>query len=758
MGEYQQSDPSKEPPRPFDQPDSQAQQIEQQLTGWVEQQDAPNLVPWLLQQGDAGRKWLGDVVAKQVCDDFKRGWESSEDYRTRRKKNYQLYTGHLPPKDFPYKGASNAHSPVMFERIHRLASNVFAEIMIDRETIFTVKPTGPDDYEQAEILTLHGNWQLRNELTDFIRQMERAVQEFFAGGSVFCHSYYDPIAKRNRHDILNCEEFVLPYVWKTDQIDLSDVPWKVRIVRKYKHELHSLADKGDGTGWAQIPEVMSKAPPPWDVLETKNREQAAGHEGIKPPESDATAPYLFLEYHGWLRMPGQDAPRPICATVEYTRKVVTKLYIREKEDWRDRARFDAQKGELERYQQDIQEQQMMQAQEMALQQRMAAPDIDPFDAQTMQEGIEQEPIPHPEPPEWLSEGHTDPEGNPAPAPIKRVPVEMFSHGVCIDNPEGILGLSLGTMLAKMNEIVNGSLNAFFDSAMLANIWSLLVPDTLDLGSSSIAVTPGKIFKVKGAVMEKLKDQIVELRAAQANPQTFEFARYFTEIADSAAAAPGVLSGEPGKSGETFRGLATRREQATKQLSAAGIRFIAFLDQIVRNNAELNSIFLPEDQIIQVGDHYSDVRQYTMGEGGQPEGQIHVGRDLYRRNYSVTFTADVRFASQTQRITEADEVLGMAAQIPPLQGNPAFMYAAIAKALKARGQQDLIPMLGPPPPPPEMPMGMAPPPMPGLPPGMPPPPGGPPPPGAGPQPPPAGVPLPAGVTGGIQGPRPEAEAS
>lgn len=757
---YEQSDPSKEPPRAFDQPNDQALQIEQALVGWQALQDAPNLVPYFLQQGEAGRKWLGDVCAKQVCDDFDRGWQSSEDYRKRRKKNYQLYTGHLQPRDL-FKGCSNAHSPVMFERIHRLASNVFAEIMIDRETIFTVKPTGPDDYEQAEILTLHGNWQLRNELTDFVRQMERAVQEFFAGGSVFCHSYYDPVAKRNRHDVLNCEEFVLPYVWKTDQVDLSDVPWKVRIIRKYKHELRALAGGADpesaATGWAQVPQVLSKAPPSWDVLDSPNRDQAAAHEGVRSPTTDPTAPYVFLEYHGWMRMPGQEMPRPVCVTVSYPEKIVTKLYIREEEDWRDRARYDAQVGELERYQQDMQEMQAMQQQEADLQARLSAPDMDPFDATTMQEGMmQEEPIPHPEPPAWVAEGNVDEMGNPAPAPVRRVPVEMFSHGVCIDNPEGILGLSLGTMLAKMNEIVDASLNAFFDAAMLGNVWSLIVPDMLDLGSSSIAVEPGKIFKVKGAVAEKLKDQIMELRAAQANPQLFDFARYFTETADSAAAAPGVLSGEPGKSGETFRGLATRREQATKQLSAAGIRFIAFMDNIVRNNAKLNAIFLPEDQIIQVADHYTDVREYTVGPDGQPQADIHVGRDLYRRNYSVTFTADVRFASQTQRISEADEVLGMVTQIPPLQSNSALLYAAVAKALKARGQQDLIPMLGPAPPPPTVPMGMMPPPMPGMP-GMgPPPPGGPPPPN-GAEPPPADVPLPAGVTGGIQGPRPEVDA-
>jgi hypothetical protein len=189
----------------------------------------------------------------------------------------------------------------------------------------------------------------------------------------------------------------------------------------------------------------------------------------------------------------------------------------------------------------------------------------------------------------------------------------------------------------------------------------------------------------------------------------------------------------------------------KQLSAAGIKFLSFLDRILVNNARLNSIFLPEHEIIQVADHFSDARQHTIGPDGQPAQEIGISRDMYRRNYSVSFTADVRFTSQAQRIAESDEVLGMAGQIPYLQQNPSFVYAAVTDALRARGKQNLIPMLGPPPPPPEFPMGMAPPPMPG-PPGAPGPNGEPPPEEGA----PAGVPLPAGVTGGIQGPRPEVE--
>lgn len=752
--EYEQSDQTKPKEEPFHERD-RLREKEDALVAWRDQMDAPDLVPFFL-ENDEGKEWLSKVVAKQVCDDFTRGWESSEEYREKRKQNYKMFTGFMGKKTFPFENCANAHVPLMLERILRLSANVYAEIFGDRETIFAVKPTGPDDYEEAEKLTLHGNYQLRNELTDFLYQQEVGIQEFFSAGSVFSHSWYDPVHRRNRHDIMNCEEFVIPYIHSTVQVDLSDVPWKIRIIRKYRNELQSLRDQGQ---WSQIDEVLSKSPPAWDVLDLKNREQSAAAEGIRAPEQDPTAPYVFYEYHGFLRMPGEKTERPICAVVESQRKTVVNLYIREEEDWRDRQRFDAQTAELQRYQadmaqhqQDMQHHMQVQMQQQELQTRLQAPEVDPTEREMLMGSLQQDEVampPAPTPPEWLK-------GDPAmgPEPIRRVPVENFAHGRCIHNPNGALGLSFGTVLAELNRLADESLNRLYDSATLANIWSIIVPENLDLGSQSVGLSPGKIFRAKGASTENLKNQIVELRAGQANPQLMDIVRFAADNADSAVAAPGVLSGEPGKSGETFRGIATRVEKATKQLSAAGIRYLAFLDRILVNNARLNSLFLPENEIVQVADRFMDVRKDVVGPDGKPAKDISIGRDMYRRTYAITFTADVRFTSQAQRISEADEIVGMVGQLPPLQQNVAFTYAAIAEALRARGKQNLIPLLGPPPPPPTTPFGTPPGQPPGQPgPGGPPGAGGPPPgpPNGGP--PPPGVPLPAAAPGGIQGPQP-----
>lgn len=706
-------------------------------------QDAANLVPFFLQSDD-GKKFL-EKVAKQVCDDTERGWEAGEEYRNKIADNNRILTSFLKRKDLPFEGCANANVPLMLERLLRLEANVFVEIFLDRDTIFGVKPTGsqPQDFDDAEILTFHGNWQFKNEQTDFLSQQQLGVHLYFSNGDVFADSWRDTTKNRNRHDILTCDDLILPYVHVTHEVDLSDVPWKTKRVRKYRSELEDLRDSEE---WSQVDEVLSKPPPAWDAGPHAPvvREKGAKQEGIQAPESDPTAPYVFWEYLGYIRMPGGTKMRPICATVDSANtKSVVRLYVREKEDWRDRVRYDRQVEDAEKYIEDWQAFSAAQGQTEQLRAQIQSPEIDPQDRATIEAALQQEEMQPPVPPHWLEpkiQAQAPPEAW-QPDPVRRVPVERMSHGVCVKNPYGAYGIGFGSILADMNRLSNEALNRFYDSATLANCWSMLIPEGLDLGSNAIPFGPGKVIRVKNVTGEQLQNMVKELKPGPANPQLMDVVRLFDEKADSAVAAPGVLSGEPGKSGETYRGIGLRQQQATKQLSQAGIMYLRFLEQIFRNNAELNSLFLPDEEIIEVAElmdlpkELTDNRPNRVGTPQGPGGRvIKVGRDMYRRNLRVTFTADVRFASQAQRVSEADEIVGMVTTLPPLQANPAFIYAAVSQALRARGQHHLIPLLGPPPPPPTTPFGMPPPPPPGMPPG---PPGSPPAPGG----PPVGPPQP-----------------
>jgi len=716
-------------------------------------QDAPNIVDWFMQfaTDDVGPKWLGQL-AKQVCDHFEMGRESMEPYREKRKRSFEMLTGYLPPRDSIVENGSNAHTPLMLERFLRLTSNVYVEVLADREAIFRVEPTGPDDFEDSELLTIHGNWQLKNEMPDFMRQRERDINEFFGAGSAFCKSYRDEIRNRNRHDTLSPEDFVFPYIHTTVEVDMSDVPWKAHVIRKYRAEVEDLRDAGK---WSNADKVLAKDPPAWDILETKARDAGAKQEGIVAPERDKNAPYVFIEYHGFTRFPGDKNQRAVKVTVDRESKTVVHLMVNEEEDWRDRERFDQQSQELEQYNGDLQAFNQSQMQTQQLEMRLQMPDIAPEERDEITSALGAEPLEPPQLPQWAQPKAE--KGEPvAPDPVKRVPVQMFSHGVCIENPFGALGIAPGHVLADLNRLADDAYNAVYDQASLGNASFFITIGDVDFGSSQVPIGSGKILRLKNVSADGIDKVLKEIKPSPANPQLMDIVRLAKEDGDASVAAPGVLSGEPGKSGETFRGLATRHEAAKRQLSKAAMKYLDYFANILKNNARLNYHFMPDEEAIQVLDHFSEIRSATLDENGMPRPVVHIGRELYRRNYKVSFTADVSFAPQAQRISEADELVAMG-QTPALAGNIPFNYHAYANALKARRKHDMLPFLGPPPPPPETPLGIPPPPPPGMvgPDGVPMDPamGGMPPEAGGP---PPGVQMPAAAPGPIQGPRAEGE--
>lgn len=676
-----------------------------------------NLVPFYSGTED-GKKFLKELCTK-VIDDHDDDWESSEDWRKKRKTRWKLLVGDLDPKSYPFENCANVHIPVMLERALRIVHRLYAEMFPDRDFVFTALPSSALSQERADILTLDMNWQLRKEVEDFFKQNRRALMEYIVHGDAIFYSWRDIPGQRNRHEVLNCEEVVFPYVWKTTAVDMSDVPRKTRIVRKYKHELRELERAGVYANTEIIFE-KEKAPGFQPRKEQTVRPVVDKFEGKERPTSDKHAPYELYEYHGWCKLPGTDDERPIVCTIEPNTETPVCLFIREQEDWKDRARFNQQQKELDEYTQAQGMYAQIQQREAEVAQRLAMPDVPPDEAAQLQSHLQQNPVPPPQPPAWLKgEG---------PAPVRTVPIESFSHGVPIENLDGSLGLGIGLLLEPFNKAADTAASQFTDSATLANVMTLIMPDGVKMEPGDTRMSPGEIHRVRGVSADQIQNAFKVLQFPPANPQLMEIIKVMLESADGVSSAPDVLSGEAGKSNETYRGIATRVEQATKQLTVLALNYLEMLTNVLKNHARMNAVFMRDEEIRSVID------PRTL-ESVDLEG---VGRALYLEDFEIAFTCDSRFGGRAQKVSEADQVLSMIGAVPPEVASMvfplSFIYEAVVRALKARGLHDMVKYLGPRPPPPTEQMGAAPP---GMPPGMPPGPPGPPgvPPG-----PPTGPPI------------------
>ncbi len=671
--------------------------------------DDPNLCE-VFMSTDEGRKAL-KKISDRVIQDFDLDFEASREYRERMADDLRLFMGDLPPKTFPFQNSANAHVPMMMENTIRLAFRMEDEVFGDWTNVFGVLPVGPGDEELAQDLALHGNWQIREKLDDFQRQMSRAIMLFCIPGDVCCHSYWDPVRRVNCHETLTPDEFITPYAFTTTRPDYSDLPHYTKIFRRYRHELQQYRDV-----WYDVDKVLDGKPPSFDDdPDDSMREARAQVEGIEAEMDSKAAPYKLLWYEGWLELPDRDRDHWCQVILDYRSKAVLQLTVHEQVNWQDRIRFDQQTGELQQYQVALSAHQQGIAQVQQTQQAVEgnlaehqhtiqtladAGVAGPQHVQLGQQALAQKAQmgqmaidqvaaqvpPAPIPPRWMKDPNDLFEQPEAP---RKEPIYMFAHAVCVEPLTGNLGLSFGRIQADLNRAVDTVTSQFIDSGTLANTSSFITTDVVEL-DSPLEIAPGKINKAVGVPPGQLDGNFMQLKFADPNPNLLMLCDKWIQYAQSSGQAPDVLSGASGKSGETAHGLEARIEQATKPISVAARHFCVMLKQVLKNNARLNSIYLDDEEIISV------VSQKT----GQPQ-QLQITRDMYKRNYNVTISADLRFASQAQRIAEADELVQLPNAMPALRQDLAYQYYTVVKALQARGRADVIPYLGGPPPIPPM---------------------------------------------------------
>lgn len=666
---------------------------------FVYPEDALNLVP-AFEAHPEGRKWLKQN-GEAIITKFEAGYDASREYRERFADNWRIFAGELKPQDGVFKDASNAHLPIMLENISRLSTRAYAELFGDWSNVVNFLPNGPDDDEIATRLSLHINWQIREQIPEFKRQMHRQMMMFFGPGDVTCHTYWMEDRQRPCVEVLSPDEFVTPYVHVSVMPDWSDVPWKAKILNLYRHELEYYRGI-----WFGVDEVLKRQKPTWD--DEPDQVVTAGISELQGVlrEDEAGAPYKVIWYEGWEKLPNQEKMRFVQAIIDHRTRAIMRLTIHEQPNWQDKIRHDRQLQELNQYQQAVAANQAAQNEldglDAQFQQAQMVQAVGPEALSQVAAELEQKRATMPQvppPPQWLKPGMDKPD------PVKMEPINLFAHGVCIEPLVGNLGLGYGRGQADLNKAANVSFQQFVNGACLANGRALITTKNVEFEGGVFKIGPAAHNRLEGITAGQLKDEIIDFQFQSPEPALMLAVDKLMSVAESSIQAPGILSGEPGKSGETYRGAMARIEQATKQLSVATRKNGDMVEQVIKHLAYLNSVFLNDEEIFLVSNHLGQTQEIT------------VGRKLYERGYRVSLRADLRFATLAQRIAESDELVEIAKNTPQLAQNASFMWHALKKSLEARGRHDMVPMLGPEPGPPETTLGLPPPPPP-MPPGQP----------------------------------------
>ena len=536
--------------------------------------------------------------------------------------------------------------PIVLEDTIRLSWRGFAELFGGFRAIFDVAKLGPQDADAAA-LTLHGNWQLCYDIPEFQREMHRAFQMHFLYGDWVCTSFWDASTRKNSHEVLGPDDYVVPWVRVSVKPDYSDVPFFCTILQLYPHQIEEHEND-----WYSI-ETCKKGKPSWNDDPQQDFERSVQiNQGILVDADMSGAPRKILNYEGWLSIPYQKNHQRYCrALVDYATGEVFHLSFLDEEDWRDRPRYESQLQQATEY-------------------RAAA-----F---AFASGSLPEP---PVRPDWMpADGEVmDVE----PEPVRRVPLHMRAHGVCVEPTKGPLGIGFGLIGMMYNEAANLALDAFIDHTVGNNVPGYLT-DNKALADKELIFEPGKISYVPRG-MAPLKESLMKVDLGPADPHLVDIIKMMRDFSQSASHASDVMSGKPGKSGEPFRSQNERLEQALSLLGVATGKFVPAFEQILRNNAKLNSIHLSEEEF------YSVTASIPMPDGSGNVGQHSIARRAYERNYTVTLRADLRFTSRQERVAEADQAVAMVMGHPGTAGNAALVEYCVLKAFEARGRWDIVQM-------------------------------------------------------------------
>lgn len=699
----------------------------------------------LFGQSEEGLQVLKEI-SELIRDNIKQAQEDAQEQMTRIEKEIGLLLGELPPKQAGYENSANVHVPIMLKGVSRLTARLGGELFQDWHTFVAVRPVsdGPDELKQVDVLSKHTNWQLVSGIPDFREQAELGLMYGIIYPNVVCHSTYDSVRRCNRHEMLTPEEFVMPAVRTQTMPDLSDVPWRARVLHYYRHTIESM----EGI-WFDVDKVLSGASPSWEDDEDEERlsREAMRVAGKEPTDNEDSAPYKVYWYEGWLRLPKQEKQRFCKAIVDSRSGAVFHLGLHEQDNWKDKVRFDRQLQELQAYRLAVDnfsvQRDMLQQQISNMDGQLALPSGAPESiVQRVQAQVQRGMLSDqaaamapPSPPEWSSGEVNDPEFEPE--PVMREPIQMFAIMRSLDPPTGPVGIPFGRMLADYNRAADTALSQFIDQATLNNCKSYVAKEEVKF-TEAVALKPGDIKHIAGYDGDDIRQAIMEIDIGQGNPQLLDVVRMCMEFADDAIQAPGVLAGDPGKSGETARGYAMRREQATKQLTTLARRFARFYEQVVKNNAAINAECMPDEELFMVQD--PETRQWQG---------LKAGRKLYARDYAVEFSTDMEFSSKAEKVGNAQTALQMVASVQNASLDAPLVQYCLRKVFEAMGLRDYLPYMGPQAPPPQTPMGqpmLQPGASPGAPPGQPqpgqgPPPGGGMPPNTSPPPAPKGAPSP-----------------
>lgn len=239
-------------------------------------------------------------LGRKVVEEFEIDLESrkAEGWDERNDKAVKLAMQVKEEKTFPWPNAANIKYPLITTAAIQFAARAYPAI-VDGWNVVKGKVLGEpteEKRERADRVAAHMSWQLLEDMPEWEGDTDRLLHMLPVVGVMVRKTWFDPVAGRNRTELISPDKFVVNY-WAKD-----DCARETQIVEVHPHVC---LERFRSEVWREI------------QLETHD---------------DSNEPETFLEQHRLWDMDGDGYPEPYIVTVHKETGRVVRVVARYDED------------------------------------------------------------------------------------------------------------------------------------------------------------------------------------------------------------------------------------------------------------------------------------------------------------------------------------------------------------------------------------------------------------------------------------------
>lgn len=151
------------------------------------------------------------LLARQVCQDADRDLDSMTDWSQAIENGRDVAKQEFHGKSEPWEGAANFKSPNILEASVSFGDRAATELLRGKN-ILKIDITGkktPEKEQSSKNVSEYMNWQLNYEMEDWRDRHESLLYKVAETGTLFKKTYFDPIEKINRSDLIQYPNFIV---------------------------------------------------------------------------------------------------------------------------------------------------------------------------------------------------------------------------------------------------------------------------------------------------------------------------------------------------------------------------------------------------------------------------------------------------------------------------------------------------------------------------------------------------------------------